>query len=291
VIRELTLASLVAAAGSARAHENATAWFDPGQGCGSETVFPKTHLIEDLPGCTGDLGTHAPPIETSLRELKRTLGAAEEMLAADRVDEVPLLLSRAERMLAALPPSDPELPNRRIAARPLYRAAIDLLRRRVDRAPLFASLGAAHRAAVEAAASMTRNERDGGPDAALSSALTCVAAFDGIADLTEIAQLDKRRWRPLSEWLNDCREARSAAEPLAWAEIAALSAKREQWRQALRGDRRTVFDAHPGALPLFTSRHRGPRGAATSKEWRYTTPSGTEVFTFRGNHLVPKAAR
>ncbi len=138
---------------------------------------------------------------------------------------------------------------------------------------------------------MTRNERDGGPETALRAAVECLAAFDGIADLTEVARLDKRRGRPLSEWRADCREAKSTAEPLARAEVTALVAKREQWRQALRGDRRTVFDAHAGQLPIFTSQHRGPRGAATANEWRYATPSGVEVFTFRRNHLVAKTTR
>ncbi len=126
MIRGLTLLSLVAAAAPAGAHENSTAWFDPGQGCGSETVFPMTHRIEDLPGCTGELANDAPPIEISLRALKRTLVSAEEALAAERLDEAAALLVRADRMLGTLPAADPRLPTRRTTAGPLYRAAIDL---------------------------------------------------------------------------------------------------------------------------------------------------------------------
>jgi hypothetical protein len=237
-LRLLAAAAILLAAPPAGA--NAAAWFAPDSGCGSERVFERTQRIADLPGCSARLALNAPEVERALRAMKRALLIATARLDNGLSDQVEPLLEEAEHRLAETPPPHPELPARWSDARPLYRQAIDRLRRR---AAVTAHLGPARlawREAVRARPGIRSRERDGGPEAALGWSTACVGALEQL-DPAEPIELEVGRVRPIWEWLADCRAIRDEAWAQSEAQRISVAAHRKASRRAQRaktaGDR------------------------------------------------------
>jgi hypothetical protein len=181
------------------------------------------------------------------------------------------------------------LPGRWSEALPRYREAIARIEGRLVLAPLLPGLVVAHRVAVGAAAGATAHERDGGAAEAARLARACLAAFAAAraagASSDETIDAGDGRIRRIDDLEAECRSAALTAAPLAEAVTRSIAAHREEWRRMLTGDRRRVFDEHPGALPEFPGPF-APRAARRARQWRYSSGGAAEVFTFRGDRLV-----
>jgi hypothetical protein len=284
----LLLASLLVLPAVARGERSP--WFDPALGCGSGAAFSKSGKVADLPGCTGRIPKNAPEVEVVLREAKRRLEDAEELLAKDKLDKLDALLAAVQADLQRAPPIDPELPDRWEQSLPLYQRAIASLKNRRKLAPHLEKLRSAHRAAVETAAAKGRAEIEGGPAESLKAAQACLAVFSETrasgVDLDVEVELEKGQARTLQAALAECDQLRRSAEALARAQEKAAKAKRAQLRRQLKGDRLKTFDAHPSALPQLEGAAADSKNIAKAAVWKFATATGVEVYTFKGNKLI-----
>jgi hypothetical protein len=268
-------------------------WFDAGNGCGRAATFAESQRAVDLPGCTGKLPKNPPQVEQLLHDVKRRLVDAEEYLHKGKLDRVDPLLAEAESALATVPQVHPELPDRWEQAEPLYKREIAALRNRRKLAPLLEGVRTTHHAALEADKARNKRELRGGPAEALAAAQACVARFADVKaagiDLATTVELDKDKPRALSELSGECERIRRSADELARAQDKADKARRAAWRKAVRGDRLKTFDAHPGSLPEVEGGSEDNwRAGARAAVWKYRTPAGVEVYTFKGNKLAKR---
>jgi hypothetical protein len=261
-------------------------WTNPKMGCGKG--FAQSGKAVDLPGCTGKLPKDAPAVEVMLREAKLALVEAEGLVQKGRLDKVDGLLASVEEGLARTPPMHPTLPDRWERAKPLFDRAISALRSKRKLLPRLDKLKDLYAEAGELARAMKEDEA--GPKRAIKAARACVAEIDEArgdgVDLSVDVDLDKGAQRSLESARAECAGLLAKAETYLKERDAARKVKRERWRKVLRGDRKKIFDAHPDALPEF-----GGSDPAKASLWRYTTSSGTEVYTFKANKLVNKTTR
>jgi hypothetical protein len=213
---------------------HAANWSDPDNGCGTGAAFAKSGKVADLPGCSGKVPKDAPAVELLLRDAKRSLADAEELLdknKVDKMDKVDALLKSVEEALSKPPPLSPELPDRWEQAQPLYTRTIASFKQRRNLAPSIEKLRFSLAEAAKAGKNM---ETD--PAIALAAAKTCVAAFDppraaGVPFSLEV-ELEPGKPRALKDSMSDCERQIKAAEPLVKAKekaaaLAAAQAKRE----------------------------------------------------------------
>src|SRR5688572_10075555 len=140
-------------AGSAHAAN----WSDPDNGCGTGAAFAKSGKVADLPGCSGKVPKDAPAVELLLRDAKRALADAEELLdknKVDKMDKVDALLKSVEESLSKAPPLSPELPDRWEQAQPLYTRLIGSFKQRRNLAPSLDKLRFSLAEAAKAAKNM-----------------------------------------------------------------------------------------------------------------------------------------
>jgi hypothetical protein len=286
-------ATLLLAAPRAGAAEG-NPWFDTSNGCGRAATFADSQRAADLPGCTGRLPKNPPQVEQLLHDVKRKLVDAEDYLRKNKLDRIDPLLAEAESALATVPQVHPELPDRWEQAEPLYRREIAALRNRRKLAPLLEGLRTSHRAALEADKTRNRRELRGGPADALKAAQQCLTQFAAVKaagiELATTVELEKDRPRPLGEQSGECERIRRSADELVRAQDKADKARRAQLRKAVKGDRLKTFDAHPTSLPEIEGGDDNWRAVAKAAVWKYPTPAGGELYTFKGNKLVSKKA-
>jgi hypothetical protein len=97
-------------------------WLDPGRGCGTKEAWIKTHHIEDLPGCDGDLPRDASPGEIAMHNSKSLMRTAERILDQKHTNGVEDVIERASSTIDAAPAE-----SRVTDSRQYYKEAIGLL--------------------------------------------------------------------------------------------------------------------------------------------------------------------
>jgi hypothetical protein len=284
------LVALAVALAPVAARGEGSVWFDAHNDCGRGAAFAKSARATDLPGCSGKLPKDAPQVEVLLHDAKRKLVEAEELLAKNKLDKIDALLVEVEAALEKTPPVNPDVPDRWEQSEPLYRREIAALRNRRKLAPHVDKLRTTQAAALEADKTRNHKEIEGGPADALKAAQACVAAFADVhaagIDMSTTVELQKGEPRPLQDAAADCERMRRSADTLARAQEQAAKARRAQWRKLVKGDRLKTFDAHPTALPEFEGAPDHWRAIARVPVWKYTTPAGHEVYTFKSNKLA-----
>jgi hypothetical protein len=269
-------------------------WFDPKMGCGPVGAYAHSGRAADLPGCTGRLPKDAPQVEAAMHDLKQKLVDAEELLAKDKLDKVEPLLAEVETSLSRTLPAHPEMPDRWEQAQRIYAEAVAQLRARRKLAPHLDRLRTTWTAAMESDRVRNKKEIEGGPHETLQAAVACNTAFAEVrglgVDQIPIELEKKAPPRRLDQAAADCERVRRSAMAVIAEQEKAYKARRAQWRSVLKGARRKVFDEHKGQLPEFDGAPADWRAIATVASWRYTSPTGVETYTWKGNKLLNRTA-
>ena len=252
-------------------------------------AFAKSGRAADLPGCTGKLPKNAPRSELALHDIKLRLMEAEEQLAKNKLDKLDSLLADADAALAKNEPANPELPDRWEQAQRLYGQLTATLRNRRKLLQYGDRIRASYAAAMAKDKTQTDKDVEGGPASAKKAAQACLAVLAEVkgagVDLATPIELEKKEaTHRLDALQEECEHVSMSADAKLLEQERVAKAKRAQWRAALKGERRKIFDAHVTTLPKLDG-----ETAASSASWRYTTPAGDEVYAWKGNKLLKRS--
>lgn len=294
----LSLLGLLLVSQSAQAEDKW--WRDPERGCGKVEDFKRTFRVADLPGCDGELHHSAPDGEVAMHDAKKILREVEKAIDAGQSDGLEAKLNQATEIMNKAP-REPRVDW----ARQHFKTAVEALQARLSLVAKLPKLRQAYKAFTDAAAQPK-------PDAKAVSAAAeaCVSAFketeSGGANLQlQYELVAGTKMKPLRDYMAECEQGKnSAAAAPTVTEVKPADGKdpgkdpgkatdkpadkaaagtdggvpREKWVKKLKGDRKKVFEAHPGVFPSFDG-DPGPKGAAKAAVWKY----GTEVIKWKGN--------